>query len=266
MASRFHIPVCRFEAYPEPYGYAGPAYDGIEKHPANTPAILISNTTRGGQVEYEVEPYESPRHAPKHPRVRVTTHLRHMNLSDIYNVTRLALCPIGDRILLQVDAHRQQMTMTDHKGIVHAVTTASMDMANRTPCDTYFKDNTPVVTAVPTCKECLEEKLHWRHFYVQPYVHPKERKKVIEKEAAKARAYARQPSVFDKLLVDAFLEPEALSPPKTPFVLDPETVDETEDYVRIREEKVRTRAASAQKFKIDKEALKTEIKAARRSR
>ena len=131
-------------------------------------------------------------------------------------------------------------------------------------CGVVHRYNTQVLQGIPQCSNCTREELLWVPFYVQPYVHPRDRKKGLSK-AEKAKAeYARRPTMFDKLLDDDRFNPDAQDPIPAPFMIDPETLDETEDFIDPREGKVVTRAETGQRFKTEKAALKTEILAARR--
>lgn len=263
MAGRFLIPVSRFrEAVLTSSSYTGPPYDGVEKFAANTPVLPIASGR--GAEEPEVQVLQNSRYGYTRTRYRVLFSSRWSRSQEDVNPTRLELVPVGGRVLLELPAKRIQMIQTDDRGVEHIVEVADTSVTDHMLCGASVKYGSPVRTGVPSCLICLVEPKLWIPFFVQPYTHPRDRKKKLTKEERRQAEYERRPSVFDKLLDDAYLDPNIPEPPKPVFMIDPETLDETEDFVDPREAKVVTRAETNQRFKADKQALKAEIKAARR--
>jgi len=260
MAGRFLIPVSRFQGDVITF-VDGPPYDGAEKFPAATLAVPVRHGASMGDLE--VTSVRDLRYGRNRPRFRVLYREGIGRLrEEILAPTRLELVPVGYRVLLQVEAGRRQMIQSDSQGVVHAVEVTDYRVTGYSLCGHYIADNIPVLTGVPTCSACLAEPRLWVPFFVRPYTRTV--KKGRTKEQRALAEYARRPSVFDKLLDDAYLDPNIPEPVPAPFVIDPETLDETEDFVDPREGKVEVRVKTGQRFKADKQALKTEILAARR--
>ena len=264
MAAKFKIPVSHFQG--EVIVFRDQQeYDPVEKHPADSVALPVRHGYPRSDIG--VAPLHSFRYGHHGPRyqVRYAT-WRGLTGIEEADATRLELIPVGRRVLLLVPSRRVQMVQLDTSTISHAVEVSETGVTDHALCGRSFPYNTRVLQGIPQCPDCIESEFRWVPFFVRPYVHPRDRKKVLSK-AEKAKAeYARRPTVFDKLLDDTYLEPDAPEPVRAPFKIDPETLDETEDFIDPREGKVVTRAETGQRFKTEKAALKTEIKAARRSR
>lgn len=237
-------------------------YDGVERFPANTVAL----PTRFGQDDdVEVVPLQGLRYGHTRLRYRVVNHSTYSKRQEDVTPTRLELVPVDDRVLIQVPQKRIQMVQADDRGIFHIVQTHQSGVTDYTSCTKPLKHNTRVLSGTPNCRECLSEGLSWVSFYVRPYTHPRDRKKVLTKVEKLQQEYDRRPSMFDKLIDDNYLDPDVPEPPRAVFLVDPETIDETEDFKgSTREEKLASAREARQRFKEGKEALKTELRAARR--
>lgn len=264
MAGRFLVPVSRFRDPPICSRADGHVYDGVERFPANTLALPLAQTgSVCGRDELDVEVIQGLRYGYTRPRYRVSGSWSR-GAVDV-NPTRLELVPVGHRVLMQVPSKRIQMVQADDRGTYHIAQTYESGVTDSSRCGKSFKHNTRVLSGTPNCQECLSEGLSWVSFYVRPYTHPRDRKKVLTKAEKLQQEYDRRPSMFDKLIDDNYLDPNVPEPAKAVFLVDPETIDETEDFKgSTREEKLASAREARQRFKEGKEALKTELRAARR--
>lgn len=262
MAGRFLIPVSRFNETPiSRHG----TFDGIERFPADTLAIPTQFVFSSyGNPTFEVERFQNFRFGLTRPRYRVSRLDTHSHSSEELAPTRLELVPTGHRVLLEVPSRRIQMTMLDEREVRHAAQTHSSGITGYSQCDRKLPEGAVVTSGTPDCPACLAEPRTWVLFVVQPYTHPRERKKIQTKEEKRQAEYDRRPSLFDRLTDDTYLDPDIPEATRAVFVFDPETVDETEDYEGTgREAKLASAREAHQRFKAEKTNLRDEIRASR---
>lgn len=120
----------------------------------------------------------------------------------------------------------------------------------------------------PQCLEILREHLDetghsWEAFRVLPYELPRTVKKLELAARRKARALARIPTVYDKLISDYLFEPRPLPEKKA---VDPDTIDETEEFQDSRAGKVASASRSGRVFKMSLDERRQELRQRRKEK
>lgn len=259
MAGRFLIPLTRLYAQ-EPARGSPDLARMTERFPASTlaiPLFIDPSDDLDGMVVRRQDGGRSRRVSQARPMFRVT--LESPSVSEDVPASRLELIPVGRRVLIHVPARRRQLLQYDLQGTAHILLSHSTPRCRE---ETLTYDS-PFLVGVPTCPGCLADESYWEMFYIQPYEPPEAKKRLSRKEERERREYERRPTVFDKLLDDAFAF-DAPCEPRPSFRVDPETIDETEDYVDGRDGKLASARQSQTRYEVQKQAIRSEILTRRR--
>lgn len=262
MASRFLIPVTRFYANPSEvlHGFFS---DLGEKFPANTMVIPIYIDPRGDQDGLVIRRLDRTvnrrRVSTARPMYRIVQ--EYPSVTEDVPASPLELVPVGRRVLVEVQARRRQLVQTDERGVNHILLAPTEPRCR----EVLLTHRNPFVVGAPTCEGCLADETFWDVFYVQPYTSRAEAKKKATKEERERREYERRPSAFERLIDESF-DLDAPVPTVVPFAPDPESFDETEDYLDGREGKLAQAWQSQARFETQKQVIQTELKTARKSR
>lgn len=168
---------------------------------------------------------------------------------------RLDQMRIGGRILVRRPVHRLQRCF-EFKGLRHVIFRVNFgSVATLCGLSEYITDLRArrieffpegATGVEPTCRDCLlKGREVWIPYIVFPYVHPRAHEKDEHKVRAKVKAHAKQPTAFERILLDDVLDPplkpkaEPLPPPEDEFT-DP------------REMKLASQRASAERFRRSK--------------
>ncbi len=270
--TRFTIPLSRFHEIPQ----------GVEHVDADTLVFAVL-TDRFHYNARDLEVNALPSYISGPDRFQIGVAWNKGFYAQNIALIRLRRVPCNTSVLVKVDPKRKQWVDEDPSGIIHAVDTSS-SLCGYGLCGTELidtEDNDPDLTAsathnrryararieVPTCQKCIDEVAAqpWLSFFVQPYVDPATKRKEQHKQVSKVKEARRAPSVYDKLLLDDSLNPPFV--PRVAHVIDPETIDETEDYgIDARTAKIAARIEQARFEEQELTAWRQEMKDSKRKK